>query len=440
MPTSLGKSLSNLMKRILFSKRLDKKEVESFIKELQRVLLQADVSVELVKKISDNLRKKCLETKPPPGLTLREHLIKTLYEELVELLGKEPSSLIGKRRIMLIGLFGSGKTTTAGKLAKYLQKQGLKPALVACDYHRPAAPDQLKQIGEQIGIPVHVNKDKDPFKAAKEGMEKFKQMDSIIFDTAGRNALDKELADELKKLGRIINPDEVLLVIPADIGKVGGKQAEEFNKLVGITGVVITKMDGTARGGGALAACAATGAKVKFLGTGERLDDLEVYDPIRFVSRLIGFGDLQALMEKAREAEIKEEDVKKIVEGSFTLADFYKQIEAMQKMGPLDQLAQMIPGLGYTLPQDILQIQEEKMKKWKAIIQSMTPEERENPSIINKSRIERIAKGSGTKESEVRELLRQFEKMKKLIKSMGGIKGLKRGAFQKVLKRFGFKM
>ena len=439
MVSLLGKSLSNLVKRILTARRLDKKEVEAIVKELQKVLLQADVSVELVKRISDTIKEKCLKQKIPEGLTVREHLVKVLYDELVELLGKKPSEVKGKK-IMLVGLFGVGKTSFAGKLARFLQKKGLRPALVACDYHRPAAPEQLKQLGSKIGVPVYVSDKKDPYDAAKKGIEKFKDRDVIIFDTAGRDALDEELAKELKKLGEIIKPDEVLLVIPAEIGKVGGKQAEEFNKLVGITGVVVTRMDGTAKGGGVLAACAKTGAKIKFLSTGEKIEDLEAYDPARFVSRLLGMGDLQTLLEKAKEAEIKKEDVEKFVEGAFTLEDFYNQIESMQKMGPLSSIAKLIPGLSMALPEDVVQQQEERIKKWKYIIQSMTPEERRNPEIIKGSRVTRIAKGSGTSEKEVRELLRQYEQMKRLMKKMGGMKALKRGDFSRLFRKLGIKL
>ena len=435
------KNLKDVIRRLVTGTTIDKKAVEEILKDLKTILLQADVDLKLTEQLIERIKKKCFEQKIPAGLTLREHVLKVIYEELVNLLGGKPASLIGKKKIMFVGLFGSGKTTSIAKLGKYLQKQGLKPAFVALDYHRPAAVDQLIQLAKQINTPVHFDEHANPYKAAEDGFKKFKNYDAIIFDTAGRNALDKQLAEELKKLGEIIKPEEVLLTIPADIGKVAGKQAEEFNNLVGITGVVITRMDGTAKGGGALTSCAATGAKVKFIGTGERLEDLEVYDPERFVSRLLGLGDLQTLLEKAKEAEIKPEKVEKIVEGKFTLKDFYEQIEALSKMGPLKQIASMIPGFGMIkLPENLLEVQEEKMKHFKYIIQSMTEEERENPAIINASRIKRIAKGSGRPESEVRELLSQYEKMKKMIKSFGGMKGLKRGALKQLAKRFGFKL
>ena len=435
----LSQGLSSLIRRLTTGASIDKKAVEEILQELKKILLQSDVDMKLADELINKIRKKTLEEKIPAGLTLREHVLKSIYEELVVLLGGKPAGLMGKKRIILVGLFGSGKTTTIGKLGKYFQKQGLKPGLIALDYHRPAAPEQLQQIGQQISAPVYVDEHKNPFSAAKDGMQKFSKYDVLIFDTAGRNALDKELADELKKLGEIIKPDEVLLVIPADLGKVARVQSEEFHKLVGVTGVIITKMDGTAKAGGALAATSVTGAKVKFIGVGEHLDNFEVYNPERFVSRLLGLGDLQTLLEKAKEAEIKPEAAEKMIEGKFTLQDFMEQIEAMQKMGPLGQIAKMIPGLGGQLPEGMMEMQEKKMKSFKIIIQSMTMQERNNPDLINASRIKRIAKGSGRPESEVRELLDQYNKTKKLMKSLGGMAGLQRGQLKNLAKQFGFK-
>jgi signal recognition particle subunit SRP54 len=440
MLDNLGKNLSGLIRKLVTGTTIDKKSVEEILVDIKRILLESDVDTVLADELVENIRKKCLEEKIPSGLTLREHVLKVIYEELVKLLGEKPVELIGKKRIMLVGLFGSGKTTTIAKLARYLQKQGLKIALIALDYHRPAAPQQLEQLGTQINIKVHIDENKDPYAAAKDGMKKFEKYDTIIFDTAGRNALDKELADELKKLGEIIKPDEVLLAIPADLGKVARKQSEEFHKLVGVTGVVITKMDGTAKAGGALAATSVTGAKVKFIGVGEKINDFEVYNPERFVSRLLGLGDLQTLLEKAKEAEMKKESVEKIIEGKFTLQDFYEQIEAVGKMGSLSQIAQMIPGMGMMkLPEGIMEKQEEKMKHFKHIMDSMTKKEKENPEIINSSRITRIAKGSGRPETEVRELLKQYEQAKKMMKTLGGKAGLERGSLKKMAKQFGFK-
>ncbi|OGM93013.1 hypothetical protein A2935_03810 [Candidatus Wolfebacteria bacterium RIFCSPLOWO2_01_FULL_47_17b] len=436
---SLSKELSGLINRLTTGTSIDRKAVEDILTDMKKILLQSDVDIELTDELIARIKKKTLDERPPAGMTLREHVLKTIYDELVVLLGDQAVGLIGKKRIMFVGLFGSGKTTTIGKLGRYLQKQGLKPAFVALDYHRPAAPQQLEQLGKQIGAPVHINAGKNPYDAAKEGLQKFTKYDTVIFDTAGRNALDKELADELKKLGEIIKPDEVLLVIPADLGKVARVQAEEFHKLVGVTGVIVSKMDGTAKAGGALAATSVTKAKVKFIGVGEKIDAFELYDPKRFVSRLLGLGDLETLLEKAKEAEIKPEAAEKLLEGRFTLQDFMEQMEAMSKMGGLSSIMKMIPGLGGKIPEEMMETQESRMKNFKVIIQSMTKQERETPSLINASRIKRIAKGSGRTEADVRELLNQYDKAKKLMKSFGGAAGMQRGQLKNLAKQFGFK-
>ncbi len=438
---NLGSGLSNLIRKLVTGTTIDKKSVEEILQDMKKILLQSDVDVKLADELIASIRKKCLEEKIPSGLTLREHVLKVIYQELVRLLGENPAGLAGKKRIMIVGLFGSGKTTSIAKLSRYFLKQGLKPALVALDYHRAAAPQQLQELGQQVGVPVHVDKNNNPYEAVNAALNKFGKYDILIFDTAGRNALDKELANELKKLGEMIKPDEVLLTIPADLGKVAKQQSEEFHKLVGITGVIITRMDGTAKAGGALAACSATGAKVKFIGIGEMIEDLEVYNPERFVSRLLGLGDLQTLLEKAKEAEIKPEKVEKIVEGKFTLQDFYDQLQSLQKMGPLQQIMSMIPGAGmFKLPEGMMEKQEEKMNNYKIIIQSMTKGEREDPNIVTASRIKRIARGSGKSEAEVRELITQYNQMKKVLRQLGGMSGLQRGQLKQLTKQFGFKL
>jgi len=436
----MGKSISDLMKRVLTKTTVDKETIEAFVKGLQRILLKSDVEVNLVYELSQNIRDRALKEKPPEGLTLREHFTKVIYEELVKLLGEKQETLIGKKRIMLVGLFGSGKTTTAGKLGKKLKKQGLRVGMIAADYHRPAAPEQLQQLGNKIDVPVYYSDTKDTKKALRSGLAKFQKMDSVIIDTAGRDALDKDLANELKELYKITKPDEVLLVIPADIGRIAGKQAREFHKLANITGVIVTKMDGTAKGGGALSACSATASKVKFIGTGEKLDDFEAYDPVRFVSRLLGMGDLEGLLKKARELDFQEEDIEKIMSGKFNLQDFYNQISGMDKMGPLDQVVEMIPGMGHMIPDNLIQVQKEKMSKYKYIMDSMTKEEKLGEADIHSSRIKRIAKGSGTNDSEVRDLLRQYKQSKKMIKKLGGMKGMKRGNLAKMAKKLGLKL
>jgi signal recognition particle subunit SRP54 len=440
MLKNLGSGLKETFKKITRISSIDKNTVESIIKDIQRVLLESDVNVEMVAELSERLKKKILEEKPPAALTLREYFIKTLYDEIVNFVGKEKGKIeLKKQRILLIGLFGSGKTTTCAKLAKWFKTRGLNPALVACDTHRAAAQQQLKQLGKQIEVNVYFE-GKNPEDIAKNAIKKAKE-DVLIFDSAGRSAMDKELASELKKLSGVIKPDEVLLVIPADIGQDAKKQAEEFQKLVGITGVIVTKMDGTAKGGAALASAAVTGSKVKFIGVGEKISDLEEYDPQRFVSRLIGYGDIQGLLEKAKEVGIDEKTAKRLLEGEFTLEDFYEQINSMQKMGSLSKIVEMIPGIGtMKLPLDKLDVQEEKMKKWRYIIDSMTKQERNDPSVINQSRIKRIAKGSGTKQEEVRELLKYYKKIKKIMKMTKGGKALKRGPFARLAKQMGLSL
>ena len=436
----LGSGLKDTFKKIAGLGVVDKEAVDRIVLEIQRSLLQADVDVALVSNLSKNLKEKILKSEPPPGLTLKEVFIKTLYDELVNFLGSEKGELqIRPQKIMLIGLFGSGKTTQAGKIGKWFKTRGLSVGLVACDVHRPAAKEQLKQIAQQLEIKVYTE-GKKAEDVAKNALKQSKE-DILIFDTAGRNALDNELAKELKNLAGLVKADEILLVIPADIGQAAKKQGSEFVKLVGITGIIVTKLDGTAKGGGALSASSVTGAKVKFIGLGEKMDAFEEYDPKRFVSRLIGYGDIQGLLEKAKDVGLDEKKAQKIATGEFTLDDFIEQIGGMQKMGSLSSLAGMIPGLSKAkIPTNLLDVQEGKMKKWVFMIQSMTAEERKNPELIKQARAIRIAKGSGTKPEDVKNLIKNYEKIKKMMKSMGGGKSLKRGQFAQIAKQIGMKV
>ncbi|RLJ08304.1 MAG: signal recognition particle protein [Candidatus Aenigmatarchaeota archaeon] len=420
--------LSGTFRRIIGLSKFDKEEVEAVLRDVQRTLISADVDLELVAELTDRVRKRVLEGKPEPGMTLKELFVKTLYDEIVSILGEGKQPGLKPQKILVIGLFGSGKTTTIGKLAKWFKSRGLSVGVVGCDLHRPAAQAQLKQIAEKVGASVYLE-GKDPVDIAKRALKA--KEDVLIFDSAGRDSLDRKLAQELKELEKVIKPDEVWLVIPAELGQAAKKQTQGFQKLVGITGIIITRMDGTAKGGGALTAAKLTGAKVVFLGTGEKLEDLESYEPKRFVARLIGWGDLEGLLERAKLAGI--EPKKEIELERFTLNDFYEQIKNMQKLGSLDRIVQHLPGFGMLkLPKDLLSVQEEKLKRWSYAIQSMTPEERENPEIIRGSRIRRISKGSGVPESEIRELLKYYKQIKKLLKQLGG-KKLKRG----ILGRFG---
>lgn len=321
-------------------------------------------------------------------------------------------------------------TTTSGKLAKYYKKRGYKIALVQTDTWRPAAYAQLKQLAGALKVDFFGDeKERDPVKIVRKFRQKFGKYDLVIVDSAGRDALNKELIEEIRALSKELKADEVLLVLSGDVGQGAEKQARAFHDACGITGIIITKLDGTAKGGGALSACAISGAKVKFIGIGEKLDALEEFKPKNFVSRLLGMGDLETLLKKAEEAidkEKAEKVAKKVVKGeTLSLQDLYEQLEALKKMGPLSQILTMIPGLGAAVPKEFLKDQEKNLQVWKYIMDSMTPQEKENPEIINASRIKRIAKGSGRSEREVRELLKQWKMMKKMTKALGSGRQMK---------------
>ncbi|MEM2587987.1 MAG: AAA family ATPase, partial [Candidatus Bathyarchaeia archaeon] len=323
--------------------------------------------------------------------------------------------------LMLVGIQGSGKTTTAAKLARYLQKRGFKVALICADTFRAGALAQLSQLAAQINVPIYGDeKGKNSIKVALDGLKKFENYDVVIIDTAGRHKDEKSLIDEMKMLQEAIKPDEVILVIDGTIGQQAAVQAKAFHEATPLGSIIVTKLDGSARGGGALSAVAATGVPIKFIGTGEKIDDLEAFDPPRFVGRLLGMGDLKTLIERVKEAEMKvpEERVKAILSGRFTLLDMYEQLEAMKSMGPFSRILKMIPGLGYEIPDELVSVAEDRLEKWRVIIQSMTPEEREDPRIINASRIRRIARGSGTNEKDVKELLKHYMLMRKMMKAL----------------------
>ena len=447
----LSDSLKSTLKKIAGSIFVDEKLVDELVKDIQRALLHSDVNVQLVFDLSKSIKKRALEEKPPKSISPKENLINIVYEELVKFLGKEKSEIkIEKKKpfkIMMVGLFGSGKTTLVGKIAKYYTKRGYKVAALGLDVHRPAAPEQLKQVSEQANIPSYIEKkEKDPIKIYKKYENEFSKYDILLIDTAGRDALSKDLIEEIELLNKTIKPDEKLLVISADIGQSAQKQAEQFHESCAITGVIVKKMDGTAKGGGALSACAVTRAPIKLIGTGEKIDDLEEFNPKGFVGRLLGMGDLEALLEKAKEA-ISEEDAKdlgkKFLKGDYNFLDLYEQMQAVKKMGPLGKIMELMPGAGsLNIPKDVLNVQDKKLTKWKFIFQSCTKEELENPEIITRERIERISKGSGMPTSEIRDLLKMHKQSKKLMKMMGGIAG-KEGEEQdinKLMRKFKGKM
>ncbi len=439
----LSDSLKNALQRVFKASLVDPKLIDDLVSEIRKALISSDVNIELATKISEAIKKRALAEKPAKTLTAREHTINIVFEELTKFLGAEEGKLEAKvkpTKILLVGLYGSGKTTTAGKLAKYFKKQGLKPALVQLDVWRPAAYEQLSQLSEKVKVPFYGIKDeKDPLKIIKKFEPDFSRFDAVIFDSSGRDALNKELISEIRNVRDAIKPEHVLLVISGDIGQAARRQAEAFSEAAGVSGVVVTKLDGTAKGGGALSACAATSAKVKFIGLGEHIDDLEEFKPKNFVSRLLGMGDLETLLEKAKEAisdEAAEKLGKKIMKGDISLTDLYQQMEALKKMGPLSQIMNMIPGMGQAnIPKELLGVQEEKMKVWKFVMDSMTLHEKDNPDVISAKRIERIAKGAGRPEQDVRDLLKQHAQLKKVMKMMGNPKQM-----QKMMKAFGGKL
>jgi signal recognition particle subunit SRP54 len=424
----LGSSLKNTLSKIASSLFVDEKLINELVKDIQRALLQSDVNVKLVFQLTSTIKERIKKEQTPGTLTKKEHLINIVYEELTIFLGKKKNEIkITEKKpfvIMLVGLFGSGKTTTSGKLAKYYTKRGKKVALVGLDIHRPAAMTQLEQIGASINTKTFTSTKKDPIKIYNDYKDELKKYDIVIVDTAGRDALSDDLIQEIKDVTNLINPDETILALSGDIGQAAEKQAKAFHDACNITGVIITKLDGTAKGGGALSACAITNSPVKFIGVGEKPDDLETFNPQGFVGRLLGMGDLEALLEKARDAISKEdaEDLsKKLLKGEFNLLDLYQQMEAMKKMGKIGKLMEMVPGLSsLKIPKDALQVQEEKLKIWKFMMNSLTKEELEDPTIIDNNRIDRISKGSGTKVSDMRDLLKQYKQAKKMVKMLKG--------------------
>ncbi len=432
---NLGNSLKGTLQRITSALFVDEKLVNELVKDIQRALLQSDVNVKLVLELTKKIKERALKADIPKNLSKKDYLVSVIYEELVAFLGGPGAKIKLDKKpftIMLVGLFGNGKTTTAGKLALYFKKRGLKVCTLQTDTWRPAAYDQLQQLSKQVGVDFYGSKqEKDPvriFQAAQPSLGKY---DVVLVDTAGRDALNDELIEELNKVNSTIKPDETLLVMSADIGQGAERQAQVFHDTVHVTGVMITKLDGTAKGGGALIACAVTEAPVKFIGVGEKIDALEEFIPERFVGRLLGMGDLASLLEKAHEA-ISEEEAQdlgeRLLQGEFNLIDLYNQMQAMKKMGPLKKVIEMIPGFSQMqLPKEMLDVQQDKLEKWKIAMDSMTKKELEDPDLVSADRIDRISKGSGIPGSEIRAMLKQYRQAKKMMKHMkGGEKGMEK--------------
>jgi signal recognition particle subunit SRP54 len=413
--------------------------IKELAKDVQRSLLASDVNVKLVLDVTNKLQERALHEQPPPGLSRKDHIVKILYDELARLLGEEKVLTFKADKtnvVLMLGIQGSGKTTITGKLARWLSKHGYRIGVIGADTFRPGALTQLKTICNKVNIDVYGDESlKDPVEITKKGLQHFEpsNLDVIIIDTAGRHKQEKELLEEMNNIYKAVTPDLVLLVIDGTIGQQCYSQAEAFHKAVPVGGIIVTKLDGAAKGGGALSAAAATGARIMFIGTGERIDDLEQFSPTRFVGRMLGMGDIKALLDMAREleSEADEAKVKRITSGKMTIDDFYFQLEQVGKMGSLRAVFEHIPGLSGAMKDEDIDVMETKMTKWRYIIQSMTKQERTNPDLFNSSRIKRVARGSGMAERDVKELLTNYKRSKDVMKASKGRQ------MQGLLRRFG---
>src|SRR5262245_33853648 len=438
---SLSDRLQGVFRSLRGEARLTETTVEAALREIRMALLEADVNFKVVKAFIDRVRDRAVDQEVLKSLTPAQQVVRIVRDEMLALFGDTtgglPQSSARPRVILLLGLQGSGKTTTAGKLGRWLAKQGRHPLLVSTDVRRPAAIQQLTVVGKQASVRVYDPAgDTDPVRRATSAVAEAKNsgFDVVIVDTAGRLHIDDELMDELQAIKTAVQPVDLLYVADAMTGQDAIKSAGEFNRRVGVTGVVLTKMDGDARGGAALSVVGVVGVPIAFVGSGERLQDLEPFHPDRVVSRVLGMGDVLSLIEKAEEAvsiEDAEKLERKIRQDEFTLEDFRDQLRTIKKMGPLEQNIGMLPGMGglKELTANRQNIDDKQLAHVEAIINSMTPKERRNHQLINGSRRKRIAKGSGTSVEEVNRLLKQFIQMKKMLKQLGGMAGLgkKRG-------------
>ncbi len=425
--SGLSEKLNHIFSKLTKHGRLTELEIKTAMREVRIALLEADVNISVVKDFVAKVSERAVGQEILKSLSPTQQVIKIVNEELIALMGSSNSKLNVAPNpptvIMMSGLQGAGKTTLCAKLGMLLKKQGKKPLLVACDVYRPAAISQLKTVGEKAGCQVFETGQGNPVKIAKEGVAYAKSygFDTVIIDTAGRLQIDETLMRELEEIKAAVNPAEILLVVDAMTGQVAVEVADTFNKRLEVTGLVLTKLDGDTRGGATLSIKAVTGKPVKFCSTGEKLGDLEPFYPDRMANRILGMGDVLTLIEKAQ-AAISEADAKKMEkkfrENSFTLDDYLTQFEAMKKMGGIKDVLSMLPGMGGKYKVREEDVDEKKLITMKAVIQSMTKRERDNPQIINSSRKNRIAKGSGTSVQEVNRVLKQFEQTKQMMKQM----------------------
>ncbi len=421
-------NLSDAIKKVVRSSGVNKDLIKALAKDVQKALLEAGVDVRLVFKISEQLQERAINETPPPGLSRKNHIIKILYEELSNVMGTETEFEFVpgvQNKIVLLGIQGSGKTTTASKLARLLTSQGYKVGVIGADTYRPGALVQLRTMCEKSNVEVYGEQNnKDSPNIVRNGLKYFAkhQLDIIIIDTAGRHKEEKDMLDEMSRIGKVAEPDLSLLVIDGTIGMQCYKQAEAFHKTVPVGGIVVTKLDSSSKGGGSLAASAATGAKIMYIGTGERIDDLEKFSPTRFVGRLLGMGDVKAILDMAKRLENEGDDVrmKRMTSGKMNMDDFFYQLEQVNSMGSLQSIVEHIPGLAGSAKDGQMERMEERITKWRYIIQSMNKDEKDNPDLIKASRIMRIARGSGHPEGDVKELLKNYSRSKKMLKSYKG--------------------
>ncbi|HEY8140527.1 MAG TPA: signal recognition particle receptor subunit alpha [Nitrososphaera sp.] len=440
----LRDDLRGALKKITGASDINEELIDSLCRDLQRALILSDVKITIVKSITDTLKERALNEQPPKGLSRKDHIITILYGELAKMLGYSGETIKtidkspeddhsaatsffkpGKRNVVLmLGIQGSGKTTVTAKLSRWLTKHGYRVGVIGADTWRPGALTQLKMNCSKTGVEVYGEEEnKDAVAIARKGLKHFEaqNLDVVIIDTAGRHKEEEGLLQEMNDMYKVVTPELVLLVIDGTIGQGAFKQAEAFHKAAPVGGIVLTKLDGTAKGGGALAASAATGAKVLFIGTGERIDDLEQFSPTRFVGRLLGMGDIKALLEMAKNLEVQadENQAKRIMKGNFTIEDFYAQLDSASKLG-FKNVLDNLPGLSGMVKEDQLDAMQVRMERWRFIIQSMTKAEKKEPDTVNESRRKRIARGSGLPESEIKAMIKHYNDSKDFMKRNKG--------------------